>query len=157
MEDVAMRNYDFAPFWRSTVGFDRLFSMLEDEASRMSSDHTYPPYNIERTGEDTYEVALALAGFAPDEITITAEQDVLTIDGRKPEKSEHHYLYQGISARPFHRQFNLADYVEVAGATFDNGLLRIQLERKIPEAMKPRRIEIKGTTQPRHMDQLKAA
>jgi molecular chaperone IbpA len=153
---MAMRNYDFAPFWRSTVGFDRLFSMLEEESSRMNGEHNYPPYNIERTGEDTYEVSLALAGFTPDEITITAEQNVLTVDGRKPERPEHHYLYQGISARPFHRQFNLADYVEVAGASFENGLLRIQLERKIPEAMKPRRIEIKSATANRP-EQLKAA
>lgn len=152
-----MRNYDFAPFWRSTVGFDRLFSMLEEEAARMNGEQGYPPYNIERTGEDTYEVALALAGFSAEEITITAEQNVLTVDGRKPEKSEHHYLYQGISARPFHRQFNLADYVEVSGASFENGLLRIQLERRIPDAMKPRRIEINSAPATRSREQLKAA
>ena len=139
-----MRNYDFAPFWRSTVGFDRMFSMLEDEASRGNVEPNYPPYNIERTGEDTYEVTLALAGFSPGDLTITAEHNVLTVEGAKADGAERHYLYQGISARPFRQQFSLADYVEVAGASFDNGLLRVHLERRIPEAMKPRRIEING-------------
>ena len=153
-----MRNYDFGPFWRSTVGYDRLFDMLEDEAARMSGVQHYPPYNIERTGEDSYEVTLALAGFSPDEITITAEQDVLTVEGARTEQSDPHYLYRGISARPFRRQFNLADYVEVAGATFDNGLLRVHLERKVPEAMKPRRIEVKsGGAALRHTEKLKSA
>ena len=137
-----MRTYDFAPLWRSTIGFDRLFDLL-DETQRGSEDN-YPPYNIERLGEDRYQISLALAGFSPDEMTVTAEQNVLTIEGRKAEKDQHEYLYQGISARPFKRQFNLADHVQVRGATFENGLLRIELYREIPEAMKPRRIEISG-------------
>jgi molecular chaperone IbpA len=153
-----MTNFDLSPFWRSTVGFDRLFNMLEDDGWRMSSEQNYPPYNIERTGEDSYEVTLAVAGFTPEEITITAEQNVLTVEGRKADKSERHYLYHGISARAFRRQFNLADYVKVAGAMFENGLLQIKLVREIPEAMKPRRIEIKtGVQGPKQMEHLKAA
>jgi molecular chaperone IbpA len=136
-----MRNYDLTPLWRSTVGFDRLFNLL-DESVRWTGEDHYPPYNIERTGEDHYQISLALAGFVPEEITITTEQNVLTVEGRKAEKGDHHYLYQGISARPFKRVFNLADYVQVKGASFENGLLKIGLVREIPEAMKPRRITI---------------
>ena len=139
-----MRTYDFAPLWRSTIGFDRLFDLL-DETQRAAEDN-YPPYNIERLGEDRYQIWLALAGFSPDEIAITAEQNVLTVEGRKTDKDQREFLYQGISARPFKRQFNLADYVQVKGAQFDNGLLRIELVREIPEAMKPRRISIDGGT-----------
>ncbi|CCE09167.1 small heat shock protein, HSP20-like chaperone [Bradyrhizobium sp. STM 3843] len=135
-----MRTYDFTPLWRSTIGFDRLFDLL-DETQRGVEDH-YPPYNIERLGEDRYQISLALAGFSPDELAITAEANVLTVEGRKTDKDAREYLYQGISARPFKRQFNLADYVQVTNASFDNGLLRIELVREIPEAMKPRRIAI---------------
>jgi molecular chaperone IbpA len=136
-----MRTYDLTPLWRSTIGFDRLFDLLDDSVRWTEQEH-YPPYNIERTSEDHYQITLALAGFSPDEIAITAEQNVLTVEGRKVERNEHQYLYQGISARPFRRVFNLADYVEVKGASFDNGLLRIELVREVPEAMKPRRIAI---------------
>jgi len=135
-----MRTYDFAPLWRSTIGFDRLFDLV-DETQRTVEDN-YPPYNIERLGDDRYQIALALAGFAPDELAITAEQNVLTVEGRKSDKEGREYLYQGISARPFKRLFNLADHVHVTNASFDNGLLRIDLVREIPEAMKPRRIAI---------------
>ena len=152
-----MTNLNFAPLWRSTVGFDRLFDMLENDALRVN-EQNYPPYNIERTGEDTYEVTLAVAGFTPEELTITAEQDVVTVEGRKAQKTEHHYLHQGISARAFRHQFNLADYVHVSGASFENGLLQIKLVREIPEAMKPRRIEIKaGNAVQKQMEHLKAA
>jgi molecular chaperone IbpA len=150
-----MRTYDFAPLWRSTIGFDRLFDLL-DETQRAAEDN-YPPYNIERLGDDRYQISLALAGFSPDEITITAEQNVLTVEGRKADKEQHEYLYQGISARPFKRQFNLADYVQVKGASFDNGLLRVELVREIPEAMKPRRIAIGGAKEPTTIEQKKAA
>jgi molecular chaperone IbpA len=139
-----MRTYDFAPLWRSTIGFDRLFDLV-DETQRTVEDN-YPPYNIERLGDDRYQISLALAGFAPDELAITAEQNVLTVEGRKSEKESREYLYQGISARPFKRQFNLADHVQVTNASFDNGLLRIELVREIPEAMKPRRIAIGAAT-----------
>ena len=137
-----MRNYDFAPFWRSTIGFDRLFDLVET-AQRAGEDN-YPPYNIERLAEDRYQIALAVAGFAPDEISVTAEQNVVTIEGSKNDKAEREYIYRGISARPFRRQFNLADYVQVKNAAFDNGLLKIELVREVPEAMKPRRIPIGG-------------
>jgi molecular chaperone IbpA len=137
-----MLSYDFAPFWRSTIGFDRLFDLVET-AQRAGEDN-YPPYNIERLAEDRYQISLAVAGFAPDEITVTAEQNVVTIEGGKSDKTEREYLYRGISARPFKRHFNLADYVQVRSAAFDNGLLKIELVREIPEAMKPRRIAING-------------
>ena len=104
-----MRTYDFSPLWRSTIGFDRLFDLAE-AAQRASEDH-YPPYNIERLGDDRYQISLAVAGFSPDEISVTAEQNVVTIEGNKTEKTEREYLYRGISTRRFKRQFNLADYV----------------------------------------------
>jgi molecular chaperone IbpA len=102
----------------------------------------YPPYNIERLAEDRYQISLATAGFSPDDLSITAEHNVLTVEGSKPEKSGRDFLYRGISTRNFKRQFSLADYVQVKSAVFDNGLLRIELAREIPEAMKPRRIAI---------------
>jgi molecular chaperone IbpA len=142
---MSWTKFDPTPLWRSTVGFDRLFNLI-DETSRWAGEDNYPPYNIERTGEDRYQISLALAGFSPDEVTITAEQNVLTVEGRKAEKEQRQYLYQGISARPFKRVFNLADYVEVKGATLEAGLLKIALVREVPEAMKPRRIAIGGTT-----------
>lgn len=134
-----MRTYDLSPFWRSSVGFDRLFDLANDT---MNDSDNYPLYNIERTGEDQYQIALALAGFAPDEITITAEQSTLTVEGRKANKGDHDFLYQGISMRPFRRVFNLADYIQVKDATFEDGMLKIGLVREVPESMKPRRIEI---------------
>ena len=136
-----MRNLDLTPLWRSTVGFDRVFDLL-NETLRASSENHYPPYNIERTGDDAYRISLALAGFGPDDVAITAEQNVLTVEGRKTATGDHQYLYQGISARPFRRQFNLADHVRVKGAWFENGVLQIDLVREVPEAMKPRRITI---------------
>ena len=139
-----MRTYDFAPLWRSTVGFDRLFDLAQAAAQHAGEDN-YPPYNIERLGEDSYQISLAVAGFSPDDISITAEQNVVTIEGNKPEKAEREFLYRGISTRHFKRQFNLADYVQVKDASFDNGLLKIELVREIPEAMKPRRIAINGS------------
>ncbi len=141
-----MRTYDFSPLWRSTIGFDRLFDLVEN-AQRAGEDN-YPPYNIERLADDRYQISLAVAGFSPDEISVTAEQNIVTIEGSKTEKTQREYLYRGISARPFKRQFNLADYVQVKGAAFENGLLRIELLREIPEAMKPRRIAITGAGAP---------
>ena len=138
-----MRTYDFSPLWRSTIGFDRLFDLAE-MAQRAGGEDNYPPYNIERLTEDRYQISLAVAGFAPQDIAITAEQNVVTIEGSKADKAERDVLYRGISTRNFKRQFNLADYVQVKNATFDNGLLKIELVREIPEAMKPRRIAING-------------
>lgn len=151
-----MRTFDPAPLWRSTIGFDRLVDML-DQSSHFQANDTYPPYNIERSGEDSYRISLALAGFSPDEVTITAEQNVLTVEGSKAQKLETEYLYQGISARPFRRVFNLADYVQVKSASFEDGLLKIDLVREVPEAMKPRRIVINGGTTKPTIEQKKAA
>ena len=151
-----MRTYDFSPLWRSTIGFDRLFDLAE--SAQRSTEDNYPPYNIERLGEDRYQISLAVAGFSPDEISITAEQNVVIVEGNKPEKTQSEYLYRGISNRAFKRQFNLADYVQVKDASFDNGLLKIGLVREIPEAMKPRRIAITGaSTSDVHQLEAKAA
>jgi len=135
-----MRNCDFSPLWRSTIGFDRLFDLAE-MAQRAGEDN-YPPYNIERLSEDRYQISLAVAGFAPSDIAITAEQNVVTIEGNKPDNAERNFIHRGISTRNFKRKFNLADYVQVKSASFENGLLKVDLVREIPEAMKPRRIAI---------------
>jgi molecular chaperone IbpA len=127
-----MRTYDLTPLFRSTIGFDRLFDFVE--TTQRAGEDNYPPYNIERLSDDRYRISLAVAGFSPDEISVTAEQNVVTIEGNKVDKAEGEYLYRGISARQFKRQFSLADYVQVKGATFDNGLLRIELVREILEA-----------------------
>ncbi|HWW48466.1 MAG TPA: Hsp20 family protein [Xanthobacteraceae bacterium] len=136
-----MRTLDFAPLWRSTIGFDRLADLV-DSTLRQAAEDNYPPYNIERSGEDHYRITLAVAGFGVHDISVTAEQNALTIEGRKPDGATREYLYQGISARPFRRVFNLADYVQVNQASFRDGLLIVDLVRKVPEAMKPRQIEI---------------
>ena len=140
-----MRTFDLSPLYRSTVGFDRLFSML-DGAGFDSSAPTYPPYNIERTGENAYRISIAVAGFADDELTIETKENTLTVKGEKQEKTENQgeVLYQGIAARAFERRFQLADYVQVSGAQVANGLLHIDLVREIPEAKKPRQIPIGG-------------
>lgn len=151
-----MRTYDLSPLFRSTIGFDRLFNLVET-AQRAAEDN-YPPYNIERIADDRYQITLAVAGFSPDEIAITAEQNVVTVEGTKVEKAEREFLYRGISTRQFKRQFSLADYVQVKGASFDNGLLKVELIREIPEAMKPRRIAIDGaSTSAVHQLEAKAA
>ncbi len=134
--------YDWAPLWRSTVGFDRLFDVF-DEVQKTAEDN-YPLYNIERLDQDRFQISVALAGFSSDEISLTVEQNVLTVEGRKAEREGKTYLYRGISARPFKRQFTLADHVEVRNARLDNGLLVIELVREVPEAMKPRKIPING-------------
>ncbi|PIT03141.1 heat-shock protein [Bradyrhizobium nitroreducens] len=136
-------SFDFAPLWRSTIGFDHLADLV-DSTLRQATEDNYPPYNIERSGEDHYRISLAVAGFGSSDITVTAEQNALTIEGRKPETAAREYLYQGIAARPFRRVFNLADYVQVKQASFQDGLLIIDLVREVPEAMKPRRIPIAG-------------
>ena len=152
-----MRNLDLAPLWRSTVGFDRVFDLLDEATRWAGEDNNYPPYNIERTGDDEYQISLALAGFSPDEIRITAEQNVLTVEGSRPEKGERQYLYKGISARAFRRVFSLAEYVEVKGALFEDGLLTIQLVRELPEAMKPRQIAINENGKTRMIEHKNAA
>lgn len=136
-----MRTYDIAPLWRSTVGFERFFDFV-DAAQHGGSDDNYPLCNVDRLADERYRISLALAGFSPDEIGITAEQNALTVEGRQLDKGQRQYLYRGIASRPFKRQFDLADYVRVEGAQFVNGLLQIELVREMPEAMKPRRISI---------------
>jgi molecular chaperone IbpA len=148
--------FDFAPLWRSTIGFDHLAGLV-DSALRQTSDDSYPPYNIERFGEDHYRITLAVAGFGADDITATAEQNALIIEGRKPEKPAGEFLFQGIAARPFRRVFNLVDYVQVKEAAFRDGLLIIDLVREVPEAMKPRRIQIAGASASPRIEQKKAA
>jgi molecular chaperone IbpA len=137
-----MRSFDFSPLFRSTVGFDRLFDMLDEIAD---SGQGYPPYNIERTDENNYRVSVAVAGFGENELSIEAKENTLTIKGEKQqqqEKSEGETLYQGIASRAFERVFQLADHVQVKGATLENGLLHVDLVREIPEAKKPRQIPI---------------
>jgi len=136
-------NFDFTPYRRSTVGFDRLFDMLERNVRHELGDG-YPPFDLEKIDEDSFRITLAVAGFRPDEIEIVAEQNQLVVRGRKVEDggAQDRYLHRGIAARPFERHFQLADFVEVRSASFDHGLLTITLQREIPEAMKPRRIEI---------------
>lgn len=141
-----MRNLDYSPLYRSTVGFDRLFNLLDNVSSVENTNaNSYPPYNIERLDESTYRVSMAVAGFSEDEISIESKQNSLTISAEKKESEadkEREFLFRGIAARSFERRFQLADYVEVTGATLENGLLHVELVREIPEAMKPRRIEI---------------
>ena len=137
-----MRTFDLAPLYRSTVGFDRLFSLF-DQLGDVSTPG-YPPYNIERTGENEYRITVAVAGFAEPEINIEVKENTLTIHGEKQTKTEENSetLYQGIAARAFERVFQLADFVQVKGASLENGLLHVDLVREVPEAKKPRRIEI---------------
>lgn len=137
-----MRMTNLDPFWRTSVGFDRLFDLM-DESLRYEPEDHYPPCNIVRTGEDNYRISLAVAGFKPEQISITIHQNTLTIAGRPNERQgEAEYLYRGIAGRPFERRFNLADFVEVKRASFEDGLLQIELEREVPESMKPRKIEV---------------
>ncbi|HEV2815629.1 MAG TPA: Hsp20 family protein [Allosphingosinicella sp.] len=143
-----MRGYDFSPYRRSTVGFDRLFDFLES-ASRAEQDN-YPPFDIEKLGDDSYRITLAVAGFKRDEIEIVAHQNMLTITGRRGDDrgKDGNYLHMGIATRAFERKFELADFVRVTGADLSDGLLRIELAREVPEAMKPRKIDIGGTARP---------
>jgi molecular chaperone IbpA len=151
-----MRTLDFTPLWRSTIGFDHLADLVEGSL-RQATDDNYPPYNIERSSDDHYRITLALAGFAPEDVSLTAEQNTLTIEGKKAAKEEREYLYHGIALRPFRRVFNLADYVQIKDASFRDGLLTVDLAREIPEAMRPRRIAINGASASQQIDQKKAA
>ena len=137
-----MRTYDLAPLYRSTVGFDRLFSLLDGQPG-VESTPSYPPYNIERTGENAYRITVAVAGFTDSDLGIEVKENALTIRGeRKGEERRTDLLHQGIAARSFERRFQLADYVQVTGASLANGLLHVDLVREIPEAKKPRSIPI---------------
>ncbi len=137
-----MRHTDFTPFYRSAIGFDRLFQML-DQASGFDTEGGYPPYNIEKTGDNAYRITLAVAGFADSEMQIEVKEQTLTVSGeKKPETSEKAYLHRGIAARSFERRYQLADHVDIKGAVFENGLLHIDLVRNVPERLKPRSIAI---------------
>src|ERR1041384_6666399 len=140
-----MRTFDFAPLYRSTVGFDRMFSMLDQFDGVEASVSNYPPYNIERTGENAYRISVAVAGFTDADLAIETKENRLAIRGEKPANEEERtgdVLYQGIAARAFERSFQLADYVKVKGASLENGLLHVDLARELPEAMQPRAIPI---------------
>ena len=138
-----MRHFDFSPLYRSTVGFDRLFTML-DSLGQPDNGQSYPPYNIERTGDDAYRISMAVAGFAEGDIEIELHRNVLTVKGERKEENGNggEVIYRGIAARAFERRFQLADHVEVTGANLKNGLLHIDLKRNVPEEMKPRKIAI---------------
>lgn len=140
-----MRNFDFSPYRRTTVGFDKLFDFLEN-ATRSDQADNYPPFDIEKISDDSYRITLAVAGFRQNEIDITARQNMLVVTGRKEEgrNKDGNYLHMGIATRAFERRFELADFVRVEGADLRDGLLSIELVREIPEAMKPRKIEING-------------
>ncbi len=143
-----MTTFDLTPLFRSTVGFDRLMNLLESSGQWNEASNGFPPYNIEKTGEDRYRVTLAVAGFGEDELAIEVKQNSLTVEGRRKEADEGRaYLYRGIAGRSFKRQFQLADHVRVEGAQLVNGLLVIDLVREIPEAMKPRQIKIETRTE----------
>lgn len=142
-----MRNFDLSPLYRSTVGFDRFGSMLDQLLSGEQSAPSYPPYNIEKTGEDSYRISLAVAGFGEDDLNIEVKDQGLTVTAKKREVAEDEaktYLYRGIAERGFERRFQLADHMKVTGADLKNGLLHIDLVREIPEALKPRTIAING-------------
>lgn len=149
-----MRHVDFSPLYRSTVGFDRLFTML-DSLGQPDSAQSYPPYNIERTGEDAYRISMAVAGFSENDIAIEAHRNVLSVKGERKEETNKEgaeVLYRGIAARSFERRFQLADHVEVLGAELRNGLLHIDLKRTVPEELKPRKIEISSTAKARQIE-----
>jgi molecular chaperone IbpA len=141
-----MRTYDFSPLYRSTVGFDRVFDML-DQSARVEPSQNWPPYNIERTSEDDYRITMALAGFSPDEIELVQKENTLLVAGHKntDQQGSSELLHRGIALRPFRQSFNLADHVKVTGAKLEHGLLTIELRREVPAALKPRRIEISGS------------
>lgn len=144
-----MRHYDFSPLYRSTVGFDKLFSMLDTVSSPDSGASSYPPYNIERLSENGYRISMAVAGFTEKDISIEVKENTLTVVGEKvadEADKERDYLHRGIASRAFERQFQLADYMHVEGASMEHGLLHIDLTRELPEAKKPRQIAIKSAT-----------
>ncbi len=148
-----MRTYDLSPLYRSTVGFDRLFSLLDQQSGVAGTAPSYPPYNIERTGENAYRITIAVAGFADEDLSIETRENTLTVRGSKETAQQganqnRETLYQGIAARAFERRFQLADHVSATGAGTQNGLLHIDLVREVPEAQKPRTIAINKSVKP---------
>ena len=149
-----MDRFDFSPLFRSTIGFDRL-ARLVDSATRVDSTAmSYPPYNIEKTGEDTYRLTMAVAGFGSDDLDITVKENELVVNGKsKKDEDAATYLHRGIARRAFERRFQLADHIKVAGASLDNGLLHVDLVLEVPEAKKPRKIEIVSGSSAKVIDQ----
>jgi len=152
-----MRNYDFSPLFHSTIGFDRIQQLLDSVPSIDETASSYPPYNIEATGENTYRISMAVAGFAEEDLDVVAKENTLTITGKaSPQDKETSFLHRGIAGRSFERRFQLADHIEVKGAHLTNGLLHVDLEREIPEALKPRSIRIE-TSSPKAIEGKKKA
>ena len=144
-----MRNFDFSPLYRSTVGFDQLADLMDRVFSNDVGQSTYPPFNIEKTAENAYRISLAVAGFAPEDLAIEQRETELVVSARKAgEDDGRTYLYRGIAERAFEKRFHLADHVKVTGALHENGMLHVELAREVPEALKPRRIEIARATAP---------
>jgi len=142
-----MRTFDFAPLHRATVGFDQIADLMDRVMTNDVSQSTYPPYNIEKTAADAYRISIAVAGFSESDLGVEVKENALVITAKKAEDEEERtYLHRGIATRAFERRFTLADHVRVTGASHEDGMLHIDLEREIPEALKPRRIEIAGTT-----------
>ncbi|WP_170407058.1 Hsp20 family protein [Ruegeria arenilitoris] len=141
-----MRSFDFAPLHRATVGFDQIADIMDRVMTSDVSQPSYPPYNIEKTDADAYRISIAVAGFAEDDLTIEVKENALVVAGKKAtEDTKRTYLHRGIATRAFERRFALADHVRVTGASLENGMLHIDLKREVPEALKPRRIEITST------------
>lgn len=143
LKDSIMRNVDFTPLYRNAIGFDRLLNLMETNNAKNTSGG-YPPYNIEQKDENNYRITMAVAGFADEQLDITQKENMLIVRGERQAEEGKSYVYQGIAERDFERKFQLADYVKVVGATMENGLLHVDLEREIPEAMKARKIAING-------------
>ncbi len=140
-----MRNFDLAPLYRATVGFDQIADMMDRVLSADINQPTYPPYNIEKTADDSYRISIAVAGFAESDLSVEVKEGALIVSARKAEEDESRtFLHRGIATRAFERKFQLADHVKVTGASHSDGMLHIDLEREVPEALKPRRIEITG-------------
>jgi molecular chaperone IbpA len=153
-----MRHVDFSPFFRTTVGFDRLFQLLDSQPNGNGEAPTYPPYDIERTAENGYRISMAVAGFKPEELKLEVKESLLTVTGEKTaEDKSKAYLHRGIAARSFERRFQLADYVEVKGAEVKDGMLHVDLVREIPEKMKPRTIAISTSSDAKTIEHKTAA
>ena len=144
-----MRTFDLSPLYRASVGFDQVADMMDRVLSKDGAQPTYPPYNIEKTDDDAYRISLAVAGFSEDELNVEVRENALIVSARKaPEDGDKTWLHRGIANRAFERRFQLADHVRVQGASHENGMLHIELSREVPEALKPRRIEIASLHQP---------
>ena len=147
-----MDGFDFSPLFRSTIGFDRL-TRLVDAATRSDSGASYPPYDIQMTGENAYRLTMAVAGFSPEDLDITVKENALLVSGRSKTDEQAQYLHHGLARRAFERHFQLADHIKVKGAALENGLLHVDLVREVPEAMKPRKIEISVSRGPTAIEQ----